>query len=72
MPALIVVQQKKVSGCTLGSCNSLHDVPRMIDLYRAERLDLEGLITKRRPLEEINEAAEDLTASRGIRTVLNL
>ena len=44
----------------------------MIDLYRADRLDLEGLVTNRRPIEEINEAAEDLTASRGIRTVLNL
>jgi Zn-dependent alcohol dehydrogenase len=72
MPALLVIQQKKVSGCTLGSCNSLHEVPRMIDLYRAERLDLEGLITNRRPLEEINQAAEDLRASRGIRTVLSL
>ena len=72
MPALLVFQQKKISGCTLGSCNSLHEVPRMIDLYRADRLDLEGLVTNRRPIEEINEAAEDLTASRGIRTVLNL
>lgn len=72
MPALLVIQQKKIRGCTLGSCNSLHEVPRMIDLYRAERLDLEGLITNRRPLEEINRAAEDLRAGRGIRTVLSL
>lgn len=71
MPALLVFQQKKISGCTLGSCNSLHEVPRMIDLYQSGRLDLEGLITNRRAIEEINEAAEDLTAGRGIRTVLN-
>jgi Zn-dependent alcohol dehydrogenase len=44
----------------------------MIDLYQAGRLDLEGLITNRRPIEEINEAVEDLVASRGIRTVLSL
>jgi Zn-dependent alcohol dehydrogenase len=72
LPALMVFQQKKISGCTLGSCNSLHEVPRMIDLYQAGRLDLEGLITNRRPIEEINEAVEDLVASRGIRTVLSL
>jgi len=72
MPAILVIQQKKISGCTLGSCNPLYDVPRMIELYRAERLDLAGLITNRRPIEEINQAAEDLKASRGIRTVLNL
>ncbi len=72
MPALLVFQQKKICGCTVGSCNPLHDIPRMIDLHEAGRLDLEGLITGRRPLEEINQAVEDLTASRGIRTVLNL
>ncbi len=72
MPALMVMQQKKILGSTLGSCNSLHDVPRMIDLYMAGRLDLEGMISHRRPIDEINEAAEDLTASRGIRTVLDL
>ncbi|MCH7867474.1 MAG: Zn-dependent alcohol dehydrogenase [Myxococcales bacterium] len=72
LPALLVFQQKKISGCTLGSCNSLHEVPRLIGLYQADRLDLEGLITQRRPLAEINLAVEDLIASRGIRTVINL
>jgi S-(hydroxymethyl)glutathione dehydrogenase/alcohol dehydrogenase len=72
MPALMVFQQKKLAGSTLGSCNSLHDIPRMIGLYEADRLDLEGLITSRRPLAELNEAAEDLTASRGIRTVIDI
>ncbi|MBW2695899.1 MAG: alcohol dehydrogenase, partial [Deltaproteobacteria bacterium] len=52
--------------------NSLHEIPRLIGLYTAGRLDLESLITARRPLEEINEAMEDLTASRGIRTVLEI
>lgn len=72
MPALMVIQQKTITGCTLGSCNSLHDVPRMIDLYMAGRLDLEGMVSHRRPIDEINQAADDLTASRGIRTVLDL
>jgi Zn-dependent alcohol dehydrogenase len=72
MPSLLVFQQKKISGCTLGSCNSLHEVPRMIGLYEAGRLDLESLITGRRPLSDINLAVEDLVHSRGIRTVLDL
>jgi len=72
MPALMVMQQKKILGSTLGGCNSLHDVPRMLDLYMAGRLDLEGMISHRRPIDEINEAADDLAASRGIRTVLDL
>jgi Zn-dependent alcohol dehydrogenase len=72
MPSLLVFQQKKISGCTLGSCNSLHEVPRMIGLYEAGRLDLQSLITGRRPLSDINLAVEDLVHSRGIRTVLDL
>jgi len=72
LPALLVFQQKKITGCTLGSCNALRDIPRLIDLYLAGQLDLEGLISQRRPLAEINQAASDLGAGRGIRTVLNL
>jgi S-(hydroxymethyl)glutathione dehydrogenase/alcohol dehydrogenase len=69
--ALFTVSEKKLIGCLLGSCNSLHDIPRMIGLWQAGRLDLESLITGRRPIEEINEALDDLRASRGIRTVLD-
>ena len=37
---------------------------------RASRLDLEGMITRRRPLDEIGAAFDDLRAARGLRTVL--
>ena len=38
----------------------------------AGRIDLEELITQRRPLAQINDALDDLRASRGIRTVLTI
>lgn len=68
--ALFTLSEKKVIGCALGSCNSLRDIPRLVALWRAGRLDLEALITRRRPLAEINEALADLRAGNGIRTVL--
>jgi Zn-dependent alcohol dehydrogenase len=72
-PAVLYgIDEKKLLGCFLGSCNSLRDVPRMVALWRAGRLDLEGLITHRRPLEEVNEAFADMQAGVGIRTVLAL
>jgi Zn-dependent alcohol dehydrogenase len=72
-PAVLYgIEEKKLLGCLLGSCNSLRDVPRMVALWRAGQLDLEGLITHRRPLDEINEAVADLEAGVGIRTVLAL
>lgn len=70
--ALFTVSEKKLLGCVLGSSNSLREIPRLIGLWQAGRLDLEGLISQRRPLAEINEAMDDLAASRGIRTVLSL
>jgi len=62
--------EKKLCGCLLGSCNSLREIPRMIALWRAGQLDLEGLITARRPLAEVNEGFADMQAGRGIRTVI--
>ncbi len=70
--SLFVVSERKLMGTLLGSSNSLLEIPRLIALYQAGRLDLDALITARRPLEEINDAMEDLTASRGIRTVLEI
>lgn len=70
--ALFTITEKKLLGCTLGSCNSLREIPRFIALWQAGRLDLESLVTHRRPLADINLAFDDLRASRGIRTVLAL
>jgi Zn-dependent alcohol dehydrogenase len=72
MPALFVVSEKKLLGCALGSSNSLREIPRLIALWKAGRLDLEGLITARRPLAEINAAMDDMKAGRGTRTVLSI
>jgi len=70
--AVIAATEKKLVGCLLGSSNSLHEIPRLIALWRAGRIDLEGLITGRRPLEEINEALDDLRQAKGIRTILQI
>ncbi len=67
---LFTASQKKLLGCILGSSNSLREIPRLIGLWQAGRLDLDALVTARRPLADINEAVTDLRAGRGIRTVL--
>ncbi len=69
---MLTISEKKLIGCVLGSANSLREIPRLVALWQVGRLDLEGLITARRPLSEINEAMNDLRTSRGIRTVLSI
>ena len=67
---IFAAMSKTLMGCLLGSVNSLHEIPRLVGLWRAGRLDLEALITGQRPLDEINLAVDDLRASRGVRTVI--
>jgi len=69
---LFAVSQKTLMGSMLGGVNSRRDVPLLIDLYRAGRLDLENMVTARRPIDELAEAADDMTAGRGLRTLLEL
>ncbi len=64
--------EKKLCGCLLGSSNSLYEIPRLLRLWRQGSLDLESMITSRRPLAEVNEGFADLEASRGIRTVIEI
>jgi Zn-dependent alcohol dehydrogenase len=72
-PAVVFsASEKKLIGCLLGSSNSIREIPRLLALWRTGRLDLEALITTRRPLTEINDAFADLEAGRGIRTVISL
>jgi S-(hydroxymethyl)glutathione dehydrogenase / alcohol dehydrogenase len=70
--AMAMFSEKRLVGSLLGSCWSPRDVPKLIALWKAGRLDLEGMITARRPLEEVNEAIADMEAGRGLRTVLTM
>jgi Zn-dependent alcohol dehydrogenase len=69
---MFMASERKLLGSFLGSSNSRRDVPRLLELWRAGRLDLEGMITASRPIAEVNEAFADMTCGRGIRTVLAL
>jgi Zn-dependent alcohol dehydrogenase len=73
VPALFfAMTEKKLQGCFLGSSNPQREFPRLLSLWKAGHLDLEGMITSRRPLEQINEAFADMKAGTGLRTVLEI
>ena len=71
-PVFFTLSERKIMGSFLGSSNGRRDIPRLIALWRAGRLDLESMITARRPLAEVNEAFADMTAGLGLRTVLTI
>jgi Zn-dependent alcohol dehydrogenase len=72
-PAVVfMASEKKLVGSFLGSCNSRRDIPRLLGLWRSGHLDFEGMITHRRPLDEVNDAFADMEAGVGLRTVMTM
>jgi S-(hydroxymethyl)glutathione dehydrogenase / alcohol dehydrogenase len=67
-----LVTEKKLMGTLYGTGNPARSIPMLVGLWRRGVLDLESMVSYRRPLEEINDGLDDLRAGRGIRTVLSM
>lgn len=64
------LQEKKLIGSLYGSASIQADIPRIIDLYMDGRILLNELVSKQRPLDEVNEAFADMEAGTVARSVL--
>ena len=62
--SLITRQEKSIHGCYYGSCDVRRDFARFGRWYQEGRLDLDRLITRTYPLDQINAAYGDLLAGR--------
>ena len=69
-PGALIFMNKRLLGSFAGSARPLVDLPKLIDLYRAGRLPLDRLISKRYPLEELPQAFADMEAGAVARGVL--
>ncbi|MFI5507673.1 Zn-dependent alcohol dehydrogenase [Mycobacterium sp. NPDC051804] len=72
IPAALLwgMSEKKLVGCFMGSSNARRDIPRFLDMWRAGQLDLQSMITSRRPVEDVNAGLADLVAGVGVRTII--
>jgi len=61
---------KTLCGCMYGNANPSVDFPKMLDLYAAGKLDLEGMITKTYTIDEAPQAFEDLISGQNTRGVI--
>ena len=59
-----------VMGSKMGSTHLRVDVPKLIALYQDGRIKLDELITKRYPLEKINEAVLAVKHGEALRNVI--
>ena len=70
LPALAFLREKKVQGSMMGGVRNSIDIPRYIDLYMDGRLKLDEMISRRRPLAEVNEAFDDMHTGTLARSVI--
>jgi alcohol dehydrogenase (nicotinoprotein) len=66
----LVTYQKRVQGSLFGSANPVHDIRKMLDLYRAGEIKLDELVTRRYRLEDVNQGYRDMNEGRNIRGVI--
>ena len=69
-PHLVVTGERVVRGSSYGSARTREDLPRLVTLYRAGKLKIDELITRRYGLEEANEAFRALAAGELARGVI--
>jgi NDMA-dependent alcohol dehydrogenase len=68
--ATLTFGEKTLTGSYFGSARPREDFPRLIGLYRAQRLKLDELITRTYTIDEAPQAFDDLHSGRNARGVI--
>ena len=66
----LITTGKSLKGSLYGSCHFSRDVCRILDLYEGGRIDLDGLISQKIALEDVNEAFESMVRGEVVRSVV--
>jgi S-(hydroxymethyl)glutathione dehydrogenase/alcohol dehydrogenase len=66
----IVLREKTILGCMMGSNRFRSDIPRYLELYRSGQLDLDAMISARIPLDRINDAFDAMRNGTAARSVV--
>ena len=66
----LIFQNKRLLGSFYGSMKPQIDLPHLVELYRAGRLPVSGLITRRYKLEQVTQAFADMEAGEVARGVV--
>ena len=64
--------ERRVLGSIYGSSLPARDFPALLDLYRRGRLPLDRLVSRRLPLDAVDEAFVEMRGGSALRVVLDL
>ncbi|MET8776885.1 NDMA-dependent alcohol dehydrogenase [Nocardia sp. NPDC004654] len=68
--AMLTLLQKNLRGAIFGGGNPHYDIPQLLSLYRAGKLELDSMVTRQYRLEQINEGYRDMLEGKNIRGVI--
>jgi len=68
--SMLTLMEKKIHGSLFGSGDPFHDIPLMVDLYRAGDLKLDELITTTYSLDQVNQGYQDMLDGKNIRGLI--
>ncbi len=68
--AMLTLMQKNLQGTIFGGGNPYYDIPLLLSMYKAGRLNLDDMVTRQYRLEQINEGYQDMLEGRNIRGVI--
>lgn len=71
IPGMDFLREKRLIGSLYGSATVQQHIPELLDLYSAGRLQLDELVSKHRPLAELDLAFADMEAGTVARTVID-
>jgi S-(hydroxymethyl)glutathione dehydrogenase/alcohol dehydrogenase len=69
-PLVLAEADQRILGCNYGSAVPTRDIPRLVDELMSGDLDLESMVSARRPLEEASAALADLASGHALRQLL--
>lgn len=68
--AMLTLMQKNLQGTIFGGGNPHYDIPQLLSMYKAGKLNLDDMITRQYQLEQINDGYKDMLEGRNIRGVI--
>ncbi len=66
----LTLLQKNLQGSIFGHGNPQHDIPMLLSLYQAGKLNVDDIVTREYTLEQINDGYRDMLEGRNIRGII--
>ena len=68
--AMLTLMQKNLQGTIFGGGNPHYDIPQLLSMYKAGKLNIDDMITRQYKLEQVNEGYQDMLDGKNIRGVI--